>query len=261
MIKLQNSQDDLDFGSQISKGYRLRHGTYQLRSSIIDRYGKDGGQQVGDRRVKARRLSIEFSFASQEQSKYTQVFNKLVSFFDDELAPFYIINTKTNRRALIALNRIKDGSSGENFYRIGARSSLDFDMLEASWEDVEQIQEQTNLENGNSVTLNNTGELTAYPLIELIALGSVQSFTLSNENTGSVLSLNSTAFTSGTTIEVDNQNGRVLLTNLGNRQDISSSLSDGTGFIRLRKGTNTLRYSSPFGSVRFALSYRRRYAF
>ena len=261
MIKLQNKTSELDFAKEISDGYRIRHGTYQLRGSIIDRYGKDGGEEVGDKRIRARSLIIEFSLAKQKQKEYAGLFNKLISFFGDEQAPFYIINTETERRALVALSKIKDSSSGENFYRIGARSSLEFSMLDASWEDLEPSTTQAELANGESLQIENTGELPAFPIIELIALTGVQSFTLSNESTGAVMTLSSAAFTAGTTIEVNNQNGTIILSNLGSRQDITGSLADGTGFVRLRKGANTLSYGSPFGGVRLAVSYRRRYAF
>ena len=59
MIKLQNKSTELDFAKEISDGYRIRHGTYQLRGSIIDRYGKDGGEEVGDKRIRARSLIID----------------------------------------------------------------------------------------------------------------------------------------------------------------------------------------------------------
>ena len=81
MIKLQNKTGELDFAKEISDGYRIRHGTYQLRGSIIDRYGKDGGEEVGDKRIRARSLMIEFSLAKQEQKDYAGLFNQLISFF------------------------------------------------------------------------------------------------------------------------------------------------------------------------------------
>ena len=68
-LTLQNKTATLNFARDISDSYVLRHGDYQLRGSVIDRYGKDGGEEVGDKRIKARRLIIEFGAAKQEAKR------------------------------------------------------------------------------------------------------------------------------------------------------------------------------------------------
>ena len=43
--------------------------------------GKDGGEEVGDKRIRARSLIIEFSIAKQKRQEYASLFNQLISFF------------------------------------------------------------------------------------------------------------------------------------------------------------------------------------
>ena len=261
MILFKNSQTELDFEKEISRTYRLSQSSYDQRGDIIERYGKDGAEEIGNSRTKARNFKFEFDLAFTDKAEYLERLSKLVRFFDIRYKPFYIINKKIQRRALISTPQIKDNSGRPNFLRIG-QNELSFKLLDGSWEaESEESITLEELENNGVFRVTNEGDMISYPVVRVTARGNNRQFTLSNQTTGGVFTLSSAAFGPGAVIEINNQSGVVLLDNSVTKQDITNSIHDNTGFLSLLPGENTFKYESVTASVGLKMTFRDRFAF
>jgi len=137
-------------------------------------------------------------------------------------------------------------------------------MIDAHWESETETQTTTTtdgLANGETIEVTNTSSVPVYPIIEIVPSDSNTDFTLTNTTTGASFTLGSTIFVPGTTFVMNSQTGECYIDDGSNQVDVKSALSDGSGFISLLPGANTIEYSSAFGVIYLTVTYRERFAF
>jgi phage-related protein len=141
---------------------------------------------------------------------------------------------------------------------------LAFTAIDTFWEAstaAEVTSGTAGLENQDTLSCPNAGVITVYPIITLEPDEANQNFAIFNDTTDDVFTFSSSSFVPGSSLEIDCQNGTVYLTNVNTVTEVSNGIADGTGFLHLAPGANSLRYESAFGAVTCTVSYRRRWPF
>ncbi len=265
-IVLQSAVSTLDISKDIVKlegeKPQLRIDPYTYRSRIVQRYSRDGGVNVGDKRASSRNIRLLFNLTSQSDADYRDRLNTITSFFKETNALFYLVDQDNQLRSQIEFVSLKDNYNRGNALRIGKDCELRLVMLDAVWEDIQESTTEKTLSDGGTLTINNNSSLVAYPIIRLTAIQQVSLFSLRNLETGAVTSMNTNLFVAGATIVLDSINGKIALSfPNGVEQDLSGALVTGTGLIFLLQGSNQISFSTGFGSAQATLSFRKRYAF
>jgi phage-related protein len=261
---IENAQTQLELKTLTNnKSWRISNPALDRRVNVQNRYGKPGGFVIGDRETGARNLVIKGDLTATTDAIYRQKIRQIVSIFSLGARPYFLIDVDNDRRCEIELSRINaDYSDGLEMRVVPV--SIDCVMLDAYWEDITEVlveSESAGLATGETLVCNNEGDVNTYPVIEITPSAANSAFSLFNNTTDSVTTIGSSAFVPGTTITIDSRNGEIFLSDGVSQVEISSSLADGTGFMFLQPGTNSIEYDSAFGSVDIAIKYRQRYAF
>lgn len=255
--------DSLGNEYALSKNFKISISAYKRRTGVQKRYGKDGGVATGDQMADSRDISFQYEPVRQTDTTYIDSINELIGFFRMDRAPFYLVDTETNRRTEIVLKQATDEPSVEGTERRIGKNKIDFEMIDAFWEDNDEISFSSptgGMATGDSLTIDNTSYIECYPVITITPYETNTDFTIRNAVTGAAVTLGSNAFVPGTSFEIDSQSGTIYLITSSSRMEMSSALADGSGFIKLVPGENEIQYTSVFGDVDIEISYRRRYA-
>jgi phage-related protein len=253
-----NANEPVTIGGVVTvKSYRIA--SYSPRIGIQPRYGKPGGEATGDQEVGTRKLTIGLDITSENDTDYLESIETIVGFFRRENGPFYIIDYESERRARVVLDSESITTASDGLDRRHATGSLVFEMLDGLFEDQTELLVESpsgGLSNNDTLSVTNTGKFTAYPVIEIAALDTISSFTLRNTDTQVFMEIGSNDFNPGAVITIDANEGTIELDSV----DASASLSDGSSFIVLQPGSNTLQFETASGSVDVSVTYRRRYS-
>lgn len=234
-------------------------GQMNFRAKTIARYSRDGGAITGDQKVDARQLVVKFKVYAQDDTTYQTFVNTLLGFFRPELGPFYLEDITNARRMLIALQSVPiipvDDGTNERL----ADGTLNFVMLDGYWEDTtaqSSLSVTGGLTNGETMTVNNGGNFTCYPIITITALQDNPDLTFTNDTISGGFRIVSNAFLQGSQLVVDCQEGTFQLDGV----DATPFLESG-GFLFLIPGNNTFEYTSQHGGISVLITWRRTYAF
>ena len=242
--------------------YKFDEGSLDRRVGITERFGKDGGFAAGDRKWKGRTTSLTHTISGKDDAEFNEELIKLVKILDDRFNPYFIVDTKSNRRMEFEL--LKFDLTGRPGLERHRDIRLRIFLPEVAWEDLTETIEtspSSGTASGESVEVNNTGQIETYPVIIIAPTAKNSDFTLFNDSIEDLITIGSNAFTVGTTIEIDAINGTVFLDDGTTRIEISSSVADGTGFFVLARGINVISYESPFGNVDIQIIFRNRFLF
>lgn len=257
-LKLKNNITEII----LSDNFIPAIGSYKKRIKVGNRYGKDGGYPIGDNKVSARKLTLKYEPAKEDDESYLNIINELTGFFRAGLEPYYLIDTDNSRQCEIILGNSTDNPVDDGLtYRIGD-NKIDLTMLDGHWEDyIATIIEET-ISNNDEVIVENTSYAICYPIITLEPTSLNANFILRNLKTGGALELSSNSFVSGSKFIIDSTNeGTIFLDNGISIVESSNSLTDGSGFLYFEPGTNKIKYESFYGDIDIKIEYRKRYAF
>lgn len=261
-LKLRNSVDS-DSDLDIHK-YMPVFADYKKRVNSQRRYSKDGGVIVGDSFTDIRNITLDFNVVSETDTPYRAVLNELVGFFNPIKAPYYLIDTDNDLRAQIVLESISDRPKTKGLEKLFGNNKLGLKMLDGHWEDLTSNSADSGtggLENNETLVVNNDSFIDCYPIITVDPLQTNQLFTIRNETTGDQIEIGSNFFVTGSSFIINSQDGTLFLDNGVSLVEASASIADGSGFIKLIAGNNTIKYQSNFGAINMQVDFRRRYAF
>ena len=257
-LKLTNSEGEYDFSKWAVDLSGLR-----FRVSYTDRYGQPGQETQGDRKEAGRNIVLSYSVDSETDAGYIVDAETLYAALRAEVAPFFLVDEDNNRRLEVSPDTLDlNPRPGTEMRASSAR--VQFTAVSTFWE-ASTAEEATSpsagTDNGETLTCTNEGKITIYPVITVEPTELNQNFAIFNDTTDDVFTFSSSTFAPGTSLEIDCQNGTVYLTNGSTVTEVSNGIADGTGFLHLVPGANTLRYVSAFGPVSMTVSYRRRWPF
>lgn len=239
---------------------------YSPRVSSMDRYNNDGAVVVADRRIGDRTFSatchltiVETAGGSRAaaDAQFQEALEIVYTFFSDDALPVYLIDEDGSKRTKVEMIGFDPSSPASNLLYTVCDYTLQLKMLDL-WEDIgitSVASTSGGLGNGGTIVINNQGRRKAFPIISLTALANNSDFTLTNQQTGEFMHVTSTALISGKTIIMSSVDGSITIDDV----DQSASVADGSGFISLAPGSNTLQYSSLDGAVTFLAEFRKRY--
>lgn len=264
-LRFQNKNETKDFGIP---NLKPSWSPYNKRSQTTKRFGGDGEQEVGDQLVDGRSFNLDFEFTpstpfatrAAQDLEYSDLLNDIAGFFLKINAPFHLIDLDISRRARIILQSLNDS------IRPGLEKRISFIKMKAKfpdayWEDSAQNSQADAVVSGGTFEIDNDSFIDAFPILEIVPLATNSDFLIQNQTTGDAFVLGSANFGVGTTFIVNSQDGTIILDNGISQVENSVSLADGSGFIKLAPGVNTLLYESAFGGVTVTTKWRRRYAF
>jgi hypothetical protein len=258
ILKLTSAESELT----LDERFKINIGSYKVRVGIQPRYGRPGGVLTGDKHIDPRQITLTFTVAEEDDQSYIEIFNDLAGFFQEQAAPFYLVDTENSRRIEVSIAELANSFSQGLEYRVGQDNSLQLLAVDSYWEDLTETDDVfTAVSNGAEFTVTNSGKLKTYPVITFATSISNPDFYLLNQATGESFRIGSLAFLAGTQIIVDSVLGTVQLEDSGEFVDISVSLADGSGFISLAPGANVFIYESSGAAVDVTVSYRRKFAY
>lgn len=260
-IRLVNNASTLALG----KEFKMSISPYVKRLGLKPRYGKDGDVPLADQYVGSRTIILDYHKYTQDGTtqardlEYRTFLNNLTAFFDPLFAPYFLEDLDNSIRCQVLLEEHADNPSQPGMqYRLGL-NQLKLKMLNGHWEDITEntVSPTGAFVNGDDVNINNDSLFRAFPVITLTAINSATEVTITNTTTGEGFTIGNNNFLPGSVLIIDSRDGIIELDGV----DVSNSLADGSGFISLAPGVNTLVYESAVsGEVILSVSFRRRYA-
>lgn len=259
---VDGSDNELKLDADFLRSFSIS--SYARRVNIQPRYSKSGGVVTGDEQVDARDINIGFKNLAESDQAYIDQMNEVAGFLVPENGPFYLEDRALDRRTEVRFISMSDEPAEGNVMRVADNNKLALKMLDAHWEDLDEIivsGESSGVTNNDTIPVNNTGPIDSYPVITVTALATVSEFTLSNDTLGISCKLGTNNFVTGAIFTIDCINGIITLNDGISEQEASQYLFNGTGFLRLAPGANSISYQSSFGDVLIEIAYRRRFPF
>jgi len=243
--------------------YRFLEGALKRRIGVTERFGKAGSFLAGDRQWAGRTTSLIGDINDTTDAGFIAEFAKLVEIFDNRFNPYFVVDTENDRRIEVELDTLNP-SGGEALVKKLTNVRMRLFLPEVAWEDLDEKTETSpsaGTGTGETIEVTNGGQLETYPVITVVPIAKNTKFTLFNNTIEDLITIQSNAFTVGTSIEIDAINGTVFLNDGTTRTEISSSVADRTGFFFLARGLNVISYESPFGKVDISIAFRNRFLF
>jgi hypothetical protein len=257
-LVLTNSEGEYDFSKWAVDLSGLR-----FRVSYTDRYGQPGQAPQGDRKESGRNIVLTYSVDGETDAAFISDAEALYAALRAEVAPFYLVDDDNGRRLEVSPDSLDlNPKAGTELRYASAR--VQFTAVGTFWESTTETEVDSGsaaLDNGESLSCTNEGSITIYPVITVEPTELNQNFAIFNDTTADLFTFSSSSFAPGTTLEIDCREGTVYLTNGSTVTEVSNGIADGTGFLHLVPGVNSLRYVSAFGPVTMTVSFRRRWAF
>lgn len=260
---INNLSEEIDLSLDTTRNFRPRFSALNKRVNSVDRYGKPGSVIVADENYNSREISFDFDISEITDSSYKSLLNEIIGFFATNKAPYYLHDTDNNIRTKVNFKSLSENPESGNIYRV-ARCKLVLLMNDVFWEDLTSStvsSETGGLSTGESLTVNNTGNLNIYPIITVTAKSSNSLFSITNQANDDKIEIGSNAFTVSDQFIIDCENGTLYLDDGVSSVESSAAISDGTGFIKLIPGNNILLYESALGDIDLDVEYRINYAF
>jgi hypothetical protein len=262
-LRLKSENGTLD----LSKYFKMQISPFKRRLGVKSRYGKDGGVSMGDRLADPRQITLSYyarpdvaSITRAEKDlSYRDFLNTITGFFNPEYGPFYLQDLTSEIQTQIEMSENADTPNSEGLEYILGSNILKFEMLSGFWEDIDEttVTQTAFFESGDTIAINNDSLFTAYPVFTLDAVNNCSEFSITNTTTGESMTLGNTSFVAGTTFIIDSRDGLITLEGVEN----SVSLADGSGFVSLSPGSNSIIFeSSVAGQAFLSISFRRRFA-
>lgn len=214
----------------------------------------DGSQLISEQRINSRDLTIEYEIAQQDQLVFVQFQNEITAFLDKAV---YLINKTHGKRLRVECTGI-NARSGEGEFHQHANVTIDFNVLNPFWEDVEETTEtkQSSTDLEVQFTINNDGYRETPAIFELVADQICNKFSIINETTNQGVIIEDIGFGAENfnNYLVDNESGQVLLEDLLRNRLIK----EGTGFFNLQIGSNVITIESAV-AITATYRFRKRY--
>jgi hypothetical protein len=162
---------------------------YKPRLGLVPRFGKDGEVVTADERIGARKMTVKINSTANaaNESSLISDFNFLVGFFQPSRGPFYITHVERSIRAQCRLERFDSKTTEELLWRSHQGGIIELQLVDGLWEDeIEQttMSDTGGLANGGTMSVVNSGEFEAFPIITVQPLLDIQEFTITNDATG-----------------------------------------------------------------------------
>lgn len=235
-------------------------GPITYRASVKDRAGRDGGKAMGDRKSSSRSGTIKIEAVAETDADYLDALNALAGFLRAEDGPFYLVDTDAARRFAFELDAISDETTADGTTRRVGKVTISLTWLDAYWEDLTPTTTNSptgGLANLETMAVVNAGDFQAFPIFRITCLSANDDFVIRNVTNSQAFALASSSFLPGVEYVVDSRDGSVTLADV----EASATLADGSGFISLDPGTNSIRFESAGGDVEIEVEHRSRYAF
>lgn len=262
-LKIVNSNND----ELLIPLFKLAESSLSRRIGLSQRFGKHGGFITGDRKYSGRKSvligNIHAIKGISNDSEFINQYKELIEILDERFNPYFLIDTDNNRRIEFDFDRFAPSTS-PGLEKISSEFRLQLIFPEVAWEDINETTEASpsgGTATGETLEVDNTGQMEAFPVITVVPSGVNTAFTLFNNTTEDLISIGSNNFVPGTKMIIDAINGTLILDDTISQTEISVAIADGTGFFTLARGQNVIEYESVFGSVDITIKYRNRHLF
>ena len=251
----------------LSKYFKMTTSPFKRRVGVKSRYGKDGGVSMGDRLADSRQITLAYYTRPDADAvtrvdkdiSYRDFFFFFTGFFNPDYSPFYLQDLTSDIQTEIEMSENADTPMNEGLEYILGSNTLKFEMLSGFWEDIDETTatQSAFFQSGDSISITNDSLFPCFPVITLTAVNDCTEFTMTNTTTGESFTIGNTSFVAGTIFVVDSRNGLITLQGV----ESSVSLADGSGFISLAPGLNSIAFESAVaGEAYISTGFRKRFA-
>lgn len=242
--------------------FRLKIDGTSFEKGLNKYYGRDGGYVLGDGTAQAVQLKLVYDSIASNDQAFLSESKQVLEFLRSGNGPYYLrltpdVGTIPPLRWRVDYtkfgNQMDDGLELRSHDR-----SISLWALDANAEyDTALDTGAVVMQDGDTLDVPNPGDGEAFPIIQVIALGNIQNFTLFNAAAKLEFTVDDFSFTAGKKYSFDFIDGAIRLFNVGFTSSVerSKAISSG-GPWGLRPGNNQLMYTSLAGDVSVQLTYR-----
>lgn len=268
---LRNGSSELQLGTVADYMPELDIPGLPFRVKINERYGRDGGDVTGDRQIGSRKFNLVLKVAATTDAIYftkTDILFAMLRTADPDKLYLCEDNEEDanfSRRLWIVPERINPKLLANGNLRRGEEWTIPCFAPDGAWESPEEIESTesggSTVASGGTITVQNDGPLTAWPIIIMTCAAAMSEFQLVNSANGGVLRLGSALFVPGATLTIDSREGTFEIDDGLAVTDVSAALAEGTGLLNFDPGENILTFTSTFGAAGITVQHRERRPF
>lgn len=230
-----------------------------MRTTIVDRYGRDGGHATGDRQIAPRelRLSITVSHAGDDDNACRDCIDDLLTMFDEQCYLYDDQDDSANAplRTRIELQSESIIADDGLLYKHHS-GALNVTMIDALWETQQIFSRSATLSHDDSIEIVNNSRRIAYPVITVVPQNNNPLFRLTNIGTGAYVEIGSPDFRALDIMTISSIDGSIML----NDVDIAAtSIGIGSTLLDLQPMNNQIKYSSAYGDADIEVEWRERW--
>lgn len=257
-IKFFNNKNETLDLSLITTAYLIDYDDIDKDLTFVPVYGTDRINVLGKDTIKQRKIELTISLIAMTDSDFRQIVNDIYSFFT--ATNCYLLDEHNNIYVEVKLQSIKKFfSKTGNEYRYTELKLIliSLDGLFFDYVPITINQNYTNVFFFNAPTIT-IPQFDTYPIIRIQSL--VNEFTyIKIIGEAQILEIDTSGYNLNDTLVIDGLESKIYLEKNGNQVDISTQIISG-GFIRLKKGNNTLSFSfNVVSNYALIIEYRNRY--
>jgi hypothetical protein len=237
-----------------------------FRVKIYERYGRDGGDVMGDRQIGSRNFNLILNIGATSDVEYfaqTDALYAMLATQDPD--KLYLLDDSRGFRLWIVPNRIGVKLAAKGNLRRGEVWTIPCYAPDGAWESSSEIESTESggqiVANGETITVQNDGPLVAWPIITMTCTAAMPEFQLVNGANDGVFRLGSSLFVPGVELRIDSREGVMEINDGLAVTEVSASLADGTGLLRFAPGQNVLTFTSLYGAAGITIQHRIRRPF
>ena len=268
---LRNGTDELQLGTVADYIPEIDIPELPFRVKIYERYGRDGGDVTGDRKIGSRKFNLVLQVGATTDTDYYAKIDTLYAMLatadPDKL---YLCEDNAedvdfSKRLWIVPSSIKPKLAAGGNLRRAEEWTIPCFAPDGAWESPDEIESTdsggSTVASGGSVSVQNDGPLTAWPIFIMSCASAMSEFQLVNGANDGVFRLGTALFVPGATLTIDSREGTIEIDDGLAVTDVSSALAEGTGLLNFEPGLNTITFTSTFGSAGITIQHRTRRPF
>lgn len=270
-LRNEDGSEELQLGTVADYIPEVEIPDLPFRVKVYERYGRDGGDVTGDRQIGSRKFNLILQVGATTDTEYytkTDILFRILRTADPDKLYLCEDNEESaefSKRLWITPERIKPKLSAVGNLRRAEEWTIPCIASDAAWESPSEIESTDSggsiVANGETVTVQNDGPLTAWPIITMTCISAMPEFQLVNAANGGVLRLGSSLFVPGAVLTLDSREGLFTIDDGLPVSDVSASLAEGTGLLNFDPGENEITFTSAYGSAGITIQHRTRRPF
>lgn len=238
----------------------LQQPPYMIRSDTVQLYARPGAEVISDGQVGSRKITLQWTWTSENQTEFLSAIDALAAFIDTENGPHWLYDLRSDYMARVSVGGMRpqsvDGTADNS-----AQINLDLELIDSRFQTAAIFEERYQISDDPGETIfagaafpitleiNNDSNHEAVPVITMYSRGIPLRVIIKNNTNSQYMELQETGFALGSGLEMDMRDGSVRLLAIDGSIIDSQASMVGGGMIKLVPGKNTLTFTPDEGAA------------